>query len=76
MGLVLLWIKLDVAASRIAIFDDAYLCGDALAHDAGVADHPHLFALRGLQHGQGVDDGEQHVGVERSETLVDEQVFK
>ena len=65
-----------MAASRIAVLDDSYLCGDTLAHRVGVADHTYLFALRGLKHGQGVDDGCQHVGVECSESFVDKQIFE
>ena len=65
-----------MAASRIAIFDDAYLCGDTLTHGVGVADHAHFFALRGLQHGQRVDDGDQRVLIERSEALINEKVLE
>ena len=51
------WIDLDMAAAGVAILDDPYLGGDALAHRVGMTDNAHLLALRTLQHGEGVDDG-------------------
>ena len=50
-------IDLDMAAAGVAILDDPYLGGDALAHRVGMTDDAHLLALRTLQHGEGVDDG-------------------
>ena len=54
---VKLWIDLDMAAAGVAILDNPYLGGDALAHRVGMTDDAHLLALRTLQHGEGVDDG-------------------
>ena len=50
-------IDLNMAAAGVAILDDPYLGGDALAHRVGMTDDAHLLALRTLQHGEGVDDG-------------------
>ena len=50
-------IDLDMAAAGVAILDNPYLGGDALAHRGGMTDDAHLLALRTLQHGEGVDDG-------------------
>lgn len=49
-------IDLDMAAAGVAILDNSYLGGDALAHRVGMTDDAHLLALRTLQHGEGVDD--------------------
>ena len=65
-----------MAASRVAVLDDAYLGGDALRHGVGMADDAHLLALRRLEHCQRVDDSGERVGVERAETLVDEEVLE
>ena len=46
-----------MAAAGVAILDNPYLGGDALAHRGGMTDDAHLLALRTLQHGEGVDDG-------------------
>lgn len=46
-----------MAAAGVAILDNSYLGGDALAHRVGMTDDTHLLALRTLQHGEGVDDG-------------------
>lgn len=46
-----------MTAAGVAILDNPYLCGDALAHRVGMTDDAHLLALRTLQHGEGVDDG-------------------
>ena len=45
-----------MAAAGVAILDNSYLGGDALAHRVGMTDDAHLLALRTLQHGEGVDD--------------------
>ena len=50
-------IDLDMAAAGVAVLDNPYLGGDALAHRVGMTDDAHLLALRTLQHGEGVDDG-------------------
>ena len=42
---VLLGEDFDVAAAGVAVFDDADLCGDALAHGVGVADDAYFLAL-------------------------------
>ncbi len=68
--------NLDAAAASRAVGNDTYLGGDALAHGIGVADDTHFLALRGLQHGQRVDDRGQRVGIECAESLVDKQVVK
>ena len=52
-----LWIVFFMVADGVAILDDPYLGGDALAHRVGMTDDAHLLALRTLQHGEGVDDG-------------------
>ena len=54
---VYLWIDLNMAAAGVAILDNPYLGGDALAHCVGMTADAHLLALRTLQHGEGVDDG-------------------
>ena len=69
-------IDLDMAAAGVAILDDPYLGGDALAHRVGMTDDAHLLALRTLQHGEGVDDGGEGIGVEGSEAFIDEQVLE
>ena len=63
-------------ATAGAVLDDADLGGDAFRHGVGVADDTHLLALRRLEHGKGVDDGGQGVGVEGAETLVDEEIVE
>ena len=73
---LLSWINLDMAAAGVAILDNPNLGGDALAHCVGMTDDPHLLALRTLQHGEGVDDGGEGIGVEGSEAFVDEQVLE
>ena len=69
-------IDLDMAAAGVAILDDPYLGGDALAHRVGMTDDAHLLALRILEHGEGVDDGGEGFRVEGSEAFIDEQVFE
>ena len=69
-------IDFDVAASRAAILDDAYLRGDVLLHGIGVADDAHLLALFRLEHGQRVDDRGQSLGIEGAEAFVDKQVLE
>ena len=46
-----------MAAAGVAILDNSYLGGDALAHRVGMTDDAHLLALPTLQHGEGIDDG-------------------
>ena len=70
------WIDLDMAAAGVAILDNPYLGGDALAHRVGMTDDAHLLALRTLQHGEGVDDGGEGIGVEGSKAFVDEQILE
>lgn len=41
-----------MAAAGVAILDNPYLGGDALAHRVGMTDDAHLLALRTLQHGE------------------------
>lgn len=65
-----------MAAAGVAILDNSYLSGDALAHRVGMTDDAHLLALRTLQHGEGVDDGGEGVWVEGSEAFIDEQVLE
>ena len=65
-----------MAAAGVAILDNSYLRGDALAHRVGMTDDAHLLALRALQHGERIDDRGEGVGVERSESLVDEEVLE
>ena len=65
-----------MAAAGVAILDNPYLGGDALAHRVGMTDDAHLLALRTLQHGKGIDDGGEGIGVEGSEAFVDEQVLE
>ena len=50
-------IDFDMTAAGVAILDNPYLGGDALAHRVGMTDDAYLLALRTLQHGEGVDDG-------------------
>lgn len=50
-------IDFDMTAAGVAILDNPYLGGDALAHRVGMTDDAHLLALRTLQHGEGIDDG-------------------
>ena len=69
-------IDLDMAAAGVAILDDPYLGGDALAHRVGMTDDAHLLALRTLQHGEGVDDGGEGIRVESSEAFIDEQILE
>ena len=73
---LLSWINLDMAAAGVAILDNPNLGGDALAHCVGMTDDPHLLALRTLQHGEGVDDGDEGIGVEGSEAFIDEQILE
>ena len=65
-----------MAAAGVAILDDPYLGGDALAHRVGMTDDAHLLALRTLQHGEGVDDGGEGIWVESSEAFIDEQILE
>ena len=65
-----------MAAAGVAILDNSYLGGDALAHRVGMTDDAHLLALRTLQHGEGIDDGGEGIRVESSEAFIDEQVLE
>ena len=65
-----------MAAAGVAILDNPYLGGDALAHRVGMTDDAHFLALRTLQHGEGVDDGGEGVWVKGSEAFVDEQILE
>ena len=65
-----------MAAAGVAILDNPYLGGDALAHRVGMTDDAHLLALRTLQHGKGIDDGGEGIGIEGSEAFIDEQVLE
>lgn len=69
-------IDFDMAAAGVAILDNPYLGGDALAHRVGMTDDAYLLALRTLQHGEGVDDGGEGIGIEGSEAFIDEQVLE
>ena len=63
-----------MAAAGVAILDNPYLGGDALAHRVGMTDDAHLLALRTLQHGEGVDDGGEGIRVEGSEEVFEGDV--
>ena len=64
-----------MAAAGGTVTDDANLGGDA-RHGFGMTDDTHLFTLRRLQHGKGVDDGLKGVVVECAETFIDEEVLE
>ena len=65
-----------MAATGVTVLDDAYLCGNAFGHGVGMADYAYFLTLRRLEHSQRVDDSGKSVGVERAETLVDEEVLE
>ena len=65
-----------MAATRVAVLDDAYLGGNAFGHGVGMADYAYFLSLRRLEHCQGVDNCGKSVGVERAEALVDEEILE
>ena len=65
-----------MAAAGVAILDNPYLGGDALAHRVGMTDDAHLLALRTLQQWRGSRVTVARVVGSRVPKFVDEQILE